>query len=44
MRIITVEQTNAAPDPALHYPAVIASRGASPRQYGEEDAEESHLC
>jgi hypothetical protein len=35
--VITVEQTNADPDPALQYPAVIAQRGASPRQYGEEE-------
>jgi hypothetical protein len=38
--VITVEQTNAEPDPALRYPAVIAQRGASPRQYGEEEDEE----
>lgn len=35
--VITVEEMPTEPDPNLRYPAVIASRGASPSQYGEED-------
>jgi len=35
--VITVEETTAESDPNLRYPAVIATRGASPSQYGEDD-------
>ena len=38
--VITVEQTDAEVDPALRYPAVIASRGESPAQYEEYDEED----
>jgi hypothetical protein len=38
--VITVEQTDAEPDSALRYPAVIAKRGESPAQYAEYDEEE----
>jgi hypothetical protein len=37
---ITVEDTKAVPDPALRYPAVIATRGESPAQYAEDEEEE----
>jgi hypothetical protein len=39
--VITVEQTNADADSALRYPAIIAQRGGSPRQYGEDEDEEA---
>lgn len=38
--VITVEETDAAPDPAVSYPAVIAKHGKSPAQYEEYDEEE----
>jgi len=38
--VIKVEQTDAEADPALRYPAVIASLGESPAQYEEYDEEE----
>ena len=38
--LLTVENTNAEPDPSVTYPAVIATRGASPAQYPEYDGED----
>ena len=38
--VITVEKTDAKPDNMQRYPIVIATRGESPSQYGEEDEEE----